>query len=142
MKAPVADVFRVLANGWLYAQWVVGTRRVLAVDPGWPRPGARFTHEVGTGPLKTRDQTECLEVEPLCRIVLRAKAWPSGEARVTIILKPEDDGTTRVTFEEVPTRGPARLGVLPGLRALLKLRNRIGLLRLRELVEPVGAAPA
>src|SRR5207248_1475605 len=32
-------VFEVLADGWTYSDWVVGTAHIRDVDPDWPAPG-------------------------------------------------------------------------------------------------------
>ncbi len=40
VDAPAEAVWSVLADGWSYANWVVGAARVRDVDPGWPAQGA------------------------------------------------------------------------------------------------------
>ena len=50
-------VFDVLADGWVYAAWVVGASRVRSVDAGWPREGTRIHHSVGAWPLLVHDTT-------------------------------------------------------------------------------------
>lgn len=39
VDAPAEAVWSVLADGWSYANWVVGAARVRDVDPGWPAQG-------------------------------------------------------------------------------------------------------
>ena len=58
------DVFRVLANGWVYPVWVVGASRMRDVDAAWPAPGARLHHSFGIWPAVLNDKTECLEWSP------------------------------------------------------------------------------
>ena len=81
VNAEPADVWAVLADGWLYALWVVGAARMREVDDSWPAVGARLHHSVGTWPMLVDDTTSVLEVEPGRRLKLRARAWPAGEAR-------------------------------------------------------------
>ena len=40
IKASAEAIWNVLADGWLYAAWVVGASRMRAVDPRWPATGA------------------------------------------------------------------------------------------------------
>ena len=51
------SVFAVLADGWLYATWVVGAARIRAVDPQWPAEGSSIHHSVGSWPLLLDDTT-------------------------------------------------------------------------------------
>ena len=55
VRATPADVFAVLADGWLYPSWVVGASRVRGVDGTWPQPGSRIHHSVGVWPLLIDD---------------------------------------------------------------------------------------
>ena len=125
------QVMRVLADGWSYAAWVVGASHIRAVDDGWPRPGARIHHAVGAWPLLVRDHTECLEYDPTGRIALKARAWPAGEALVTLEVEPAPGGS-RITMGERLTRGPAVV-LRPLEPALIKPRNRESLARLAAI---------
>lgn len=140
LSARPEDVFRVLANGWMYAHWVVGTKRVREVDGRFPRPGAGFEPELARGASAARRHTTCISVIPPHRIILHAAAWPSGLAHVSILLRPLDSKHTRISIQEQPLHGLARAFALPGLRALVRWRNFEGLLRLRQLVEPTDPA--
>lgn len=137
MKVAPESVWRVLADGWLYPLWVVGASRVRQVDDTWPEPGSRIHHSVGLWPAVLNDDTEVLEYTPERVIGLRARAWPGGEATVTIRLEPEGAGT-RVRMIEDVTGGPARL--VPKLlrTPALLLRNRESLRRLSWLAERRG----
>jgi uncharacterized protein YndB with AHSA1/START domain len=75
--APPSAVWAVLSDGWLYSGWVVGASRIRGVDSGWPRPGARIHHSVGSWPALLDDQTQVLRVEPEVELVLQARAWPA-----------------------------------------------------------------
>jgi uncharacterized protein YndB with AHSA1/START domain len=131
--APQA-VWDILADGWLYPLWVVGATRIRAVDDGWPQVGSKLHHSVGVWPAIIDDDTEVLEVEPLRRIVLRAKGWPLGTA--TVVLELEDLGTqTRVRIEEDAAEGPGRLVPSPLRAAMIKIRNVEALRRLTHLAE-------
>src|SRR5918997_200566 len=102
--APEA-VLAVLANGWRYAEWVVGCRRVRAVEDGWPAPGSQFHHAQGVGCLELRDLTRSVVVDSPRRVVLDARSWPAGRARITVTVTENDDGSL-ITIDEVPTGGP------------------------------------
>lgn len=104
--AAPAEVYAVLANGWYYSGWVVGTSHMLAVEATWPAAGSRLFHASGVWPAVLNDETRVDEVTPNERLVMTARARPFGEARVEMTLTAEGDGT-RVTLTETPTKGPA-----------------------------------
>lgn len=133
------DVFDLLCNGWRYAEWVVGTKRIRAVDADWPAVGSHFHHAVGFGPVTFRDQSEVCEIEPDKRLVLLVRVWPAGRGRVTLELEPVAGGT-RITLEEVPVDGPAKALESPVLEALTHVRNMESLRRLRRAVEEAQIA--
>ena len=87
VEASADDVWSVLADGWAYATWVVGAARVRSVDERWPAPGAAIEHSVGTWPLLLSDSTTVEACDPGRRLVLTARGWPLGEARVLIELE-------------------------------------------------------
>jgi len=133
-------VWRVLSNGWLYPSWVVGASRMRRVDDAWPEAGATLQHSVGTWPALLDDETVVLECDRPHRLVLRAKGWPVGEARVTIDLKPRGKGTI-VRIQEQAESGPARLIPRPIRDLLLYWRNTETLHRLAYLAEGMSSAP-
>jgi hypothetical protein len=127
-------VWQVLADGWSYPVFVVGAARMRAVDPGWPEVGTRIHHSVGVWPGLIDDYTEVMEVDMGQRLVLRARAWPVGEARVEFRLRPAGTNT-EVHITEVITAGPGRL-VPPPLKGVsLAWRNTETLRRLAYLAE-------
>ncbi|RLK46755.1 SRPBCC family protein [Microbacterium telephonicum] len=134
MRCAPEDVFRVLEHGWLYPGWVVGASRMRAVAADWPAPGARLAHSFGVWPFLLDDQTVVEACDPGRRLVLRAKGWPIGEARVTIDVKAAGAGTL-VRIQEEAVRGPGRLVPQPILDVLLRVRNRETLHRLAYLSE-------
>ena len=77
-------VWDVLADGWLYPLWVVGATRMREVD----------------------DTTSVLESAPHSLLRLQARAWPAGEAEVTIRLS-ASGAETLVEIEEDVSSGPS-----------------------------------
>lgn len=128
------DVFRVLANGWLYPAWVVGASRMRDVDDSWPGAGAQLHHSVGTWPALLDDTTELVEWHPPHRAVMRARGWPVGEAQVTIRARTTPSGC-QVRIDEEPVKGPAT--ILPRFLTtpMLRWRNAETLHRLGYLAE-------
>lgn len=133
--APPDAVFAVLADGWRYADWVVGAKTIRHVDDAWPAVGSRFHHKVGVGPLEIRDSSVCEAIDPGHAISLRVKAFPAGSARVRIVLEPTEDGGTEIVMEERPLEGFARRFDNPLQRAALRLRNVESLRRLAREAE-------
>jgi uncharacterized protein YndB with AHSA1/START domain len=129
------DVWDVLMDPEAYGHWVVGSSHIRDVDSDWPAVGSRFHHTVGVGPLKLRDHTEVLEVEPPRRLVLKAKARPLGTARVELEIRRAGAGAG-ITMVEGPGDALSRpvLGN-PVSDRLIALRNRESLRRLRRLAE-------
>lgn len=136
-NSPADDVWKVIADGWLYSGWVVGASRIRAVDAHWPEAGSRLHHSVGAWPLVINDSTRVSAVEPGRSLELVARGWPLGEAKVVIML--EDLGTQcRVSIAEDAIRGPGKLVPKVLRDALIGARNRETLDRL-ELMAAGGA---
>ena len=102
------QVFAVLHDGWTYPVWVVGASRMRDVDAGWPAPGTTLHHSFGMWPLLIDDTTEAIEIEPGQRLVLEARGWPVGKARVEITVNAAANGSL-VSIAEDVTDGPAQL---------------------------------
>ncbi len=115
-------VFDVLRDGRSYADWVVGTRAIRAVDPGWPQEGTRLHYTVGWGPLRHDDETTSRDYAPDRRLELEAHAWPMGSARIVLQAQPREAGVM-VSIEEHPLRGVARRLHNPALDLFIKARN-------------------
>ena len=133
INASADRVFAVLADGWTYSDWVVGTAHIRDVDAGWPEPGTEIHHKVGPWPLSARDRTTSLEWLPDRMLLLKVRVWPLGGGIARFVLDPVGPDSTRVTMYEQFTEGP-----LLGLRnkigdVFLHYRNRETLLRLSEL---------
>ena len=127
-------VWDALADGWAYATWVVGASRVRDVDANWPAPDARIHHSFGLWPLLIDDTTVVeRSVEPSA-LVLTARGWPAGEARVSISITPRGEGCT-VRIEEDASSGPGKLVPQPLRQLAIGPRNVDALKRLAFLAE-------
>ncbi|MDX6317250.1 MAG: hypothetical protein QOD35_650 [Nocardioidaceae bacterium] len=135
IEAPPEAVWAVLADGWLYATWVVGASRVRDVDNHWPQPGALVHHSFGLWPAVIDDDTEVLYSETDRDLVLKARGWPVGEAHVHVVLTPDGVGGTEVSIREDAVAGPGQLLPKPIRQATVVPRNKESLRRLAFLVE-------
>ena len=114
VQAPPDKVFAVLADGWTYSDWVVGTAHIRDVDPSWPAPGSRLHHKAGPWPLSLKDSSSVVAVTPDRELILKVGLWPLGQARVQFRLEPVGAAATRIVMEEDFEAGP-----------LLAVRNKI-----------------
>ena len=126
------EVFAFFADGWTYADWVVGAKEVRRVEGAWPAPGSSFHHSVGVGPANLKDRTEVLELDEPRRLVLDARAYPLGRALVELLIEPDGMGT-RVVMRE-------HLANVPGIvnrviDPLIHVRNDESLRRLRRAIQ-------
>jgi uncharacterized protein YndB with AHSA1/START domain len=128
------QVWDVLSDGWLYPLWVVGASRIRDVDDGWPAEGRKLHHSFGVWPLVIDDTTEVIEIQPDQRIVLEARGWPVGTARVEITVQPDGNGSL-VSIAEDVSSGPGQLVPQPVRVAAMDLRNKETLRRLAYLAE-------
>jgi uncharacterized protein YndB with AHSA1/START domain len=134
IAAPPEAVFDVLSDADSYEFWVVGAKEIRGSDPGFPKPGTRFYHTVGLGPLTLRDHSTVVELDPPRRLVLEAGLRSLGSALVTLDLHSEGTGS-RIVMTERPASGlPLRIGLRLG-NVLLRGRNFLSLEQLKELVE-------
>lgn len=133
-NAAPADVWAIIADGWSYAAWIVGTSRIRAVEGNWPEAGSKIHHSVGAWPLLLSDETVSQHSEPGRLVKLQAKGGPVGEASVEIVLTADGTGTL-IEMREDATEGPARILPHPLRQALIKPRNQETLTRLALLAE-------
>lgn len=126
-----ADVFDVLRDGRTYADWVVGTRMIRTVEPGWPAVGTALHYTIGYGPLRKDGDTRSRAYEPDRRLEMEAHAWPAGSARIELRVEAVEDGTL-VTIDEHPESGPAKLLHNPVADLLIRTRNVETLRRLED----------
>ena len=138
IDSPVAAVWSVLADGWMYATWVVGTSRVRDVDAHWPALGAKIHHSFGLWPVVINDTSEVLSCEPERELTLKARGWPVGEAHVTITVESTGTGETSVSIREDVVAGPALVVPRPLRQFAIAARNTEALRRLGYLA--VGRA--
>jgi hypothetical protein len=134
LRCTPEEVFHVLGDGWVYPSWVVGASRMREVDDRWPEAGSELHHSFGVWPMLIDDKTVVEEWDPPHRMVMRARGWPIGEARVTIDVKPRDDGCV-VRIQEEAVAGPGRVIPQRLLDMPLHWRNDETLHRLAYLAE-------
>jgi len=134
MSCTSQDVFDVLADGWTYANWVVGAARIRDVDPEWPAVGSKIHHLVGLWPLLNSDTTEVEHVDEPHQLRLKVRLWSTGSGVVTMTCAAKDNGT-EVTMEEQLVSGPASYLPRPAKDAMLHARNVEALNRLAYLAE-------
>jgi hypothetical protein len=135
VQAPPDRVFEVLADGWTYSDWVVGTVHIRDVDPSWPEPGSKLHHKAGPWPLSLHDSSTVLLCEPGRRLKLNAGLWPLGAAVVDIRLEPAGETATRVIIEEDFEEGPLRWARNKLNDLVLHQRNVETLRRLADIAE-------
>src|SRR3954447_21742700 len=135
IQAPPEQVFAVLADGWTYSDWVVGTAHIRDVDPDWPEVGAVLHHKAGPWPLSLRDSSTVIACTPDRLLTLKAGLWPLGEATVRLELEPFGDGATRVTMHEDFHAGPLARARNKINDLALHGRNVEALRRLADLAE-------
>jgi Polyketide cyclase / dehydrase and lipid transport len=133
VNATPEQIFAVLADGWTYSDWVVGTAHIRDVDPDWPAPGTCIHHKVGPWPFSLRDSTVSLDCEPPRMVLMQPRLWPLGEARVRLVLTPVGPRTTRVQMSEDFAHGPVRWLRTKVNDLVLHRRNRESLRRLADL---------
>ncbi|MEO9152775.1 MAG: SRPBCC family protein [Lapillicoccus sp.] len=129
-----SDVWGVLADGWLYATWVVGASRVREVDAAWPATGSRIHHSFGAWPAVIDDETVVLDAVPEQSLVLRPRGWPAGEAVVDLRIVEADDGC-ELTIVEDAVAGPGALVPKALRQRLIAVRNTEALRRLTLVAE-------
>ena len=117
---PVAPqaVWGVLSDAGTYAEWIVGAKRIDAVDPAWPAAGATFHQAFGWGPFTLRDETAVLKSRRPRLLLLRANARPLGTATVT-----GERGGRTVVMHERPDGLYAPLALNP---LLVRADQRVG----------------
>jgi uncharacterized protein YndB with AHSA1/START domain len=126
-------VFAILADGWTYSDWVVGTAHIRDVDRDYPAPGTAVHHKAGPWPVSLRDSSVVLDCEPDRMLLLRVGIWPLGEAKVRLTLTPVGGAATRVTMDEEFAEGPLHWIRTKVDDLVLHWRNRESLRRLGDL---------
>jgi uncharacterized protein YndB with AHSA1/START domain len=134
INAEIDKVFSLLADPWIYADWVVGSDQVREADDNWPDVGSEFKHVVGVWPLKSHDHSWVEAVDAPNHLRLRVKARPFVTARVWLDLKPGGKGTVVEMFEDAADP-LTRIAINPLSQPLMVVRNKIALGRLRDMAE-------
>ncbi|MDO3648178.1 SRPBCC family protein [Nocardia mangyaensis] len=132
--------FATLADGWLYASWVVGASHISGVDPDWPAVGSAIRYRFGLWPVLISDSTVVRAVDPPHRLELEARLWSIGSAWIRLTLAEDEPGCTTIRMVERAARGPAQL--IPGLAQdlLFAVRNQESLDRLADLIRARAGA--
>jgi hypothetical protein len=134
IEATPEEVWSVLSDGYSYADWVVGTAAIRAVDEGWPEPGTSIHYSAGQGPLRVEDKTTSrLCRQPSC-LELEAHMLTVGTLRVAIRVLPWGENVV-VAIDEHPLRGPSLVVDNPLIDFSFTLRNRRLLRNLERVVK-------
>ncbi len=135
VHAPADDVWEVLADGWRYATWAVGTSRMRTVDRTWPQVGSRLRHSAGLWAGLIDETTEILACDPGRRLVLTAHVWPSGAARMWIMVNATGTHGSIVRLAQDVTDGPGRMVPRRARQSVMASRNEEALRRLALIAE-------
>jgi hypothetical protein len=141
LDATAEQITAVLADGWNYADWVVGAVHIRDVDATWPSPGSKVHHRIGGWPLTINDNTEVTAYEPGRLLVLRARARPFGEATVRLSWEAVGPNACRVRMQEEFVGGPAVALRNQIADVVLHARNSESLNRLEHLTRKYAATP-
>jgi hypothetical protein len=133
--ASAEQVWAVLAKGWFYGLWVVGSSRIRAVDEGWPAVGKRFHHSVGMWPFLNDDYTEVITCDPTRYLKVSARIWPLAKATVELAMRELPDGGCEIQMLEYATSAPLRWIPVRAQDIGLRPRNVESLRRLALLAE-------
>lgn len=132
IDAQPSDVWEVLADGYSYPRWVVGTRSVESVDPSWPAVGANLHYRAGVGPFQIADVTTIRVSDPPHHLEMEAH-MRLVTVRISVEVRPWADQAL-VIVDEHPLRGSSLAFENPLSEGLLTMRNRLMLTRLADVV--------
>ena len=135
LNAAAEDIYAVLADGWTYSDWVVGTAHIRDVEPSWPEPGSTLHHKAGPWPLSLKDSSTVVACEPNRSMTMKVGLWPLGEGTVKIELEPAGESATRVTMHEDFHAGPLQWARNKINDLVLHRRNIESLRRLADIAE-------
>ena len=128
------DVFDVLLDAQQYPNWVVGAKKIRAVEDLWPAVGSAFHHKLGAGSAEINDKTEILDLDAPNRIELRTFARPMGVARVVITAQGSESGTI-VAISEKAEQGTKMHKASRLIDPVIHVRNIETLRRLERVVK-------
>lgn len=130
---PPDEVFEHLLDPWEYPEWLLGASTMRDVDDHWPDVGSNFHHRVGFGPLKVNDRSQVLEIDRPHRLVLKVRATPLVQGKVTFTVEPDGGGGSVLTLEEGPAIAVGNL-LRPVLDPPTHARNKKSLEKLADLM--------
>jgi Polyketide cyclase / dehydrase and lipid transport len=134
-EAGAREAFAVLIDPETYPRWLGGARAIRSVDPTWPKPGSKFHHVVGFGPLRLADSSEVLEIDEsamMLRLEVRARPLIAAVATFRVI------GTNSrcvITLQEEPALRTIGNLVRPVMDPATHVRNHRSLRRLAHVIE-------
>ncbi|HET9547054.1 MAG TPA: SRPBCC family protein [Desertimonas sp.] len=135
IEAGAIEAFAVLIDPETYPRWLVGAQTIRRVDPAWPKPGSKFHHVVGVGPLRLADSSEVLEIDEsamMLRLEVRARPLIAAVATFRVI------GTNSrcvITLQEEPSLRTIGNLVRPVMDPATHVRNHRSLRRLAVVIE-------
>jgi uncharacterized protein YndB with AHSA1/START domain len=132
IDAQPSEVWEVLADGYSYPRWVVGTRAVESVDPSWPAVGANLHYRAGVGRLQIGDVTTVRISEPPHHLEMEAH-MRLVTVRISVEVRSWAEQSL-VIVDEHPLRGSTLVFENPLSEGLLTIRNRLMLTRLADVV--------
>lgn len=133
IERSVEQVWSVLADGWSYSDWVVGTQQIYEVDEKWPAAGSSLRYAIGIGRLSVDDTTTVRIMEPQQRLELEARAGRAGSARISVTVLPWAEHAV-VIIDEHPLRGPGARWHSLLVDGALRFRNKQMLRNLDRVV--------
>jgi hypothetical protein len=128
------DVWRVLADPWTLAAWVVGAAAVDEADGRWPAVGARLRYRVGAWPALFPASTQVTASTEDAELGLRGDLGIAGAVALVLELRAHPGGSEIVIREDV-VAGPGRRLPRAARAAVITARNRETLRRLALLAE-------
>ncbi len=134
IHATPRQVWAVLADGSLYADWVVGTSDSRVTRGLWPEVGSALEYTVRIGPWTVAGTTVVRRVDAPAELELEVDSGPLGTARVAIEVRPWGKESL-VIVDEHPLRGIGGTLHNAAVDALIQLRHRSMLARLANVVE-------
>ncbi|MET9465479.1 SRPBCC family protein [Streptomyces sp. NPDC006544] len=135
------QVWTVLADASLYADWVVGTSESHAARGAWPELDSALEYAVRIGPWTLSGTTVVRSVDAPRALELEVDSGPLGTARVAIEVRPWGQESL-VIVDEHPLRGLGGALHNAAVDALIQLRHRDMLRRLSDVVEEHAGASA
>jgi hypothetical protein len=139
IQASPNEVWKILADGSRYAEWVVGTSESRPVRGQWPQRDAAIRYEVRLGPVQLANETVVRHCEEGVRLELEAHAGALGTARIAIELRQWGEHCL-VIVDEHPLQGAGGRLHNIGFEVLIQLRHRAMLARLAHLCESEAQA--